>query len=67
MAVCAYDYGGNVEPSLELPVQQDDFYVEGNRVVLTEVFLRRRGFCCGFDCRHCPWKKPRYSCCTINR
>jgi len=23
--------------------------------VFTELFHRNRGFCCGFECRHCPF------------
>ena len=24
-------------------------------VVMTALFLKERGFCCGSGCRHCPW------------
>jgi hypothetical protein len=39
------------------PSVQDepDFYWEGSRMVFTEAFLRRRGFCCQSGCRHCPY------------
>jgi hypothetical protein len=41
-----------------LPLQPGDFYYtpEGY-LVFTEQYHRRRGFCCGSGCRHCPWKK----------
>ncbi len=26
------------------------------RTVFTALFLRRRGFCCGSGCRHCPYQ-----------
>jgi hypothetical protein len=32
-----------------------DFYFEGGLMVLTERFLRNRGYCCGSGCRHCPY------------
>jgi hypothetical protein len=33
-----------------------DFYWENGRMVLTEAFLRDRGYCCGNGCRHCPYR-----------
>ncbi|WP_460585671.1 DUF5522 domain-containing protein [Hymenobacter arcticus] len=41
-----------------LPLVAGDFYTtpEGY-LVFTEQYHRRRGFCCGNGCRHCPWKK----------
>jgi hypothetical protein len=39
-----------------LPVPTDgDFYLEGSVAVFTAQFHRRRGYCCGNDCRHCPY------------
>lgn len=33
-----------------------DFYLDRlGRVVFTERYLRRRGYCCGNGCRHCPY------------
>ncbi|MGB9029387.1 MAG: DUF5522 domain-containing protein [Acidobacteriaceae bacterium] len=37
-------------------VEGDDFYREGPYVVFTEAYHRRRGYCCGSGCRHCPWR-----------
>ncbi|MGC8905045.1 DUF5522 domain-containing protein [Thermus sp.] len=34
----------------------EDFYVEEGRMVFTEAYHRKRGYCCGSGCRHCPWK-----------
>lgn len=31
----------------------DYYYQPDGLMVLTEVFLRKRGFCCGKGCRHC--------------
>jgi len=32
-----------------------DFYYERGFMVLTEAFLRNRGYCCESGCRHCPY------------
>ena len=32
-----------------------DFYFENGLMVLTSEFLRKRGYCCGSGCRHCPY------------
>ena len=32
-----------------------DFYFDDGLMVLTERYLRRRGYCCGNKCRHCPY------------
>ena len=34
----------------------DDFYMENGCVVFTAAYHRRRGYCCGSDCRHCPFE-----------
>lgn len=33
-----------------------DYYFENGLMVLTEVFLKKRRYCCGNKCRHCPYK-----------
>ena len=38
-------------------VEGIDFYFEKGLMVLTEHFLRKRGYCCGSNCRHCPYEK----------
>ncbi len=41
----------------QLPLQQldeEDFYYEGF-LVFTAAYHRKRGTCCGNDCRHCPY------------
>src|SRR2546421_7811240 len=35
--------------------EPDDYYREGEKIVFTESYLRRRGYCCGSGCRHCPY------------
>jgi hypothetical protein len=32
-----------------------DFYLEGENVVFTGEYHKRRGYCCGSGCRHCPF------------
>lgn len=34
---------------------KDYYYDEQGRMVLTAVFLKKRGFCCHNNCRHCPY------------
>jgi len=36
-------------------VEGTDFYFEGGLMVLTGQFLKKRGYCCGSSCRHCPY------------
>jgi hypothetical protein len=39
-------------------LQPGDFYhTPEGYLVFTEQYHRRRGFCCGNGCRHCPWRK----------
>jgi hypothetical protein len=33
----------------------EDYYLENGLMVLTEEFHRKRGYCCGSACRHCPY------------
>jgi hypothetical protein len=34
-----------------------DYYVnEAGLMVLTEKYLRERGYCCGNGCKHCPFE-----------
>ena len=37
-------------------LNEDDFYMEAGKFVLTERYHLRRGVCCGNGCRHCPFK-----------
>ena len=36
-------------------IEDQDYYRDGDAVVFTEGYLRRRGYCCGSGCRHCPY------------
>jgi hypothetical protein len=46
-------------------IQNQHYYLEGERVVFTEKFHIERGQCCGSGCRHCPYD-PKYKKGTIN-
>ena len=46
-------------PSKLLPLV--DYTVEGGKIVLSQSFLLKRGFCCNSTCRHCPYKGERVS------
>ncbi len=39
---------GQLEPS-------KDYVFEGERMVFTSSYLKRRGYCCDSGCRNCPW------------
>jgi len=34
----------------------EDFYFEGPCLVFTDIYHRKRGYCCNSDCRHCPYR-----------
>ena len=37
-------------------IQGVDYYLEEGFVIFTEKFLKERGYCCGNNCRHCPYE-----------
>ncbi|HRI16626.1 MAG TPA: cysteine-rich CWC family protein [Verrucomicrobiota bacterium] len=39
------------------PSGPDDFYLDAStgQMVFTAQYHQKRGYCCGNDCRHCPW------------
>lgn len=43
-----------------------NYYFENNTIVLTEKYLLERGYCCGNNCRHCPFKDKLYLLKTSN-
>ena len=54
------------EPEAPL-VEGDDFYMDGEYMVFTAKYHRKRGYCCGSRCRHCPYGddellEPPYTC-----
>ena len=44
------------ESNSEELVENVDYYFENGLMVLTEHFLKRRGYCCRNGCRHCPYE-----------
>ncbi|MBK6997111.1 MAG: hypothetical protein IPH31_20155 [Lewinellaceae bacterium] len=44
-------------PKIEPLIEGEDYYLEKGYWVFTEKFLRKRGYCCGSGCRHCPYGK----------
>ena len=39
-------------------VSAREFYFEAGLMVFTASYHLRRGYCCGHNCRHCPYPKP---------
>jgi hypothetical protein len=46
-----------ISPALkkEKFVEGIDYYFENGLMVLSAHFLKKRGYCCGNGCRHCPY------------
>ncbi len=42
-------------PEPELKEGEDFYYDPFGRMVFTEKYLLKRGYCCGNGCRHCPY------------
>jgi hypothetical protein len=38
----------------------EDYYYDNGKMVFTEKYLLKRGYCCNNGCRHCPYKKKTY-------
>lgn len=43
------------KPQQEPLIENKDFYIENGYYVFTEYYLKKRGYCCGSGCRHCPY------------
>jgi hypothetical protein len=37
-------------------LEPEDYYLEGQNMVFTAAYHLKRGYCCGSNCRHCPYK-----------
>lgn len=46
-------------------IEDQDYYIEGERIIFTAAFHIKRGSCCGNGCRHCPYE-PKYKKGNIN-
>ena len=49
------DKEANVNRDLRPSVEGRDYYWEDGKMVLSEFFLKARGYCCESGCRHCPY------------
>lgn len=47
----------NKKTKPEKIVEGVDYYFENGLMVLTAHFLEKRGYCCGNECRHCPYSE----------
>jgi hypothetical protein len=37
-------------------LQEEDFYKDAKGgVIFTEIYHKKRGYCCKKTCKHCPW------------
>ncbi len=45
------------EPDInQAPLEDKDFYIENGFMVFTTHYHLKRGYCCGNQCRHCPYQ-----------
>ena len=42
---------------LKPKLQADEFYWDKGKMIMTELYHKRRGSCCNSGCRHCPYEK----------
>ena len=47
---------GDFPSQEESLVEGEDFYMDGEYLVFTAAYHRKRGYCCGSRCRHCPYQ-----------
>jgi len=43
------------DPQIPLIENEDFYWDERGLMVLTEAYLKKRGYCCEQGCRHCPY------------
>ena len=39
-------------------LNKNEFYWEGGKMIMTELYHIKRGSCCGNLCKHCPFSPP---------
>ncbi|AUX27779.1 uncharacterized protein SOCEGT47_083770 [Sorangium cellulosum] len=44
-------------PKPPKPIEGEDYYLEAGRLVFTETYHLKRGYCCNSRCRHCPYRE----------
>jgi hypothetical protein len=49
--------------------KEESYYIDPDSQlrVLTAFFLKKRGFCCGSNCRHCPYSEDERNAAKISR
>ena len=58
---CSWDGPADAFQQIDLDLlrgsftEPDDYYREAEKIVFTESYLKRRGYCCDSGCRHCPY------------
>lgn len=45
----------DAQPDQAPLIEGEDFYMDGEYLVFTAAYHRKRGYCCGSRCRHCPY------------
>jgi Family of unknown function (DUF5522) len=48
--------GDQSETKPQIPLEPEDYYMEGPYMVFTAAYHLKRGYCCGSGCRHCPYQ-----------
>lgn len=46
------------KPTVDKPAPLEegkDYYIENGLYVFTALYHKKRGYCCGSGCRHCPY------------
>ena len=54
-----------VREIMDSKLKEEDYYYENGRLVFTETYHKKRGYCCGNNCRHCAYE-PRSQKGNIN-
>lgn len=36
-------------------INEVHYYLDNGKIIMTELYHKSRGYCCGKDCRHCPF------------
>jgi hypothetical protein len=54
---CVEEFQRHEGAKLPQPLCADDFYYSAGKMVFTETYHLRRGYCCGNGCRHCPYSQ----------
>ena len=36
-------------------INEVHYYLDNGKIIMTELYHKSRGYCCGKNCRHCPF------------